>query len=90
MKNFAEVSKSLSDSELYNTISKLDSTLASTQEIMAKINNSEGSAGLFINDSTLYMNLEATTESLNKLLVDLKENPNRYVQFSMFGKKDKK
>ena len=34
--------------------------------------------------------LENTSLSLDKLIIDLKENPNRYLHFSIFGKKEKK
>jgi len=39
-------------------------------------------------DDSLYINLTASLESLNILLKDLKENPKRYVHFSVFGKKN--
>jgi phospholipid/cholesterol/gamma-HCH transport system substrate-binding protein len=38
----------------------------------------------------LYQNLDSTVQSANALLIDLKENPKRYVHFSVFGSKDKK
>jgi len=40
------------------------------------------------NDS-LYKNLEASTNSLNLLLEDLRLHPKRYIHFSVFGRKDK-
>lgn len=45
--------------------------------------------GLLINDTKLYDNLKASSESLDKLLIDLKAHPKRYIHFSVFGKKDK-
>jgi phospholipid/cholesterol/gamma-HCH transport system substrate-binding protein len=44
---------------------------------------------LLYNDS-LYVNLERSARDLDNLLIDLKENPNRYVHFSVFGRKEKK
>ena len=87
--NFEGISSSLDSAQLDQTVFRLDSTLASTNEIMAKINNSQGTAGLIVNDSTLYMNLASATSSLDSLFIDLKEHPKRYVQFSLFGGKDK-
>jgi phospholipid/cholesterol/gamma-HCH transport system substrate-binding protein len=56
---------------------------------MAKLDKGEGSAGLILNDKKLYENLNASTKSLDSLLVDLKAHPNRYLHFSVFGKKEK-
>jgi phospholipid/cholesterol/gamma-HCH transport system substrate-binding protein len=40
-------------------------------------------------DSSLYYNLQQSAGSLDALLKDLRQNPGRYVQFSVFGKKSK-
>ncbi len=88
--HLSNVSAALDSANLQSTMIKLDSTLAATASIMAKINKSEGTAGLLINDSALYINLAAATASLDTLLSDLEENPKKYVHFSLFGgKKDK-
>lgn len=87
--NMASISSSLDSANLGGTIRMLDSTLLATQSILTKINEGEGTAGLLVNDSSLYMNLAASTASLDSLLTDLKEHPKRYVHFSLFGKKDK-
>lgn len=87
--HFKNISADLDSANLAQTLAKLDSTLAATYAIMDKINNSEGSAGLLINDSALYVNLAAATASLDSLLSDMKEHPKRYVHFSVFGKKEK-
>jgi phospholipid/cholesterol/gamma-HCH transport system substrate-binding protein len=50
--------------------------------ILKKINSSEGSLGLLVNNPSLYQNLNSTSDNLNKLLVDFRENPKRYVHFS--------
>jgi phospholipid/cholesterol/gamma-HCH transport system substrate-binding protein len=42
-----------------------------------------------INDPALYNNLLQTNKSLNTLIDDIKIHPKRYMQFSMFGKKEK-
>jgi phospholipid/cholesterol/gamma-HCH transport system substrate-binding protein len=38
-----------------------------------------------MNDDSLYSNMNASTQSLNALLEDLKANPKRYVHFSLIG-----
>ncbi len=85
LENIANITSSIDSANLQQTLLRLDSTLAATNAIMTKINNSEGTAGLLINDSSLYNNLAASTASLNALLADMKEHPKRYVHFSLFG-----
>lgn len=89
VEHLANVSAALDSADLHSVIISLDSTLLATQDIMTKINEGEGTAGLLINDSLLYMNLASATASLDSLLVDLKEHPKRYVHLSVFGRKDK-
>jgi phospholipid/cholesterol/gamma-HCH transport system substrate-binding protein len=76
---------------------KIDETLQSAQEAMNslkdainKVNSTNGTMGLLLNDKKLYQNLESTTKSLNILLDDLRMHPKRYVNISVFGSKDKK
>ena len=38
-------------------------------------------------DEELYNNLNKTSQNLNSLILDLKENPKRYINISVFGKK---
>lgn len=90
IENLHAISDSISSANLQQTLLKLDSTLQATEEIMAKINNGEGTAGMLINDSSLYVNLSNSANSLDLLLKDLNEHPGRYVHVSVFGKKDKK
>jgi phospholipid/cholesterol/gamma-HCH transport system substrate-binding protein len=89
IEHMANVSSALDSADLQSVIHSLDSTLLATKNIMRKINDGDGTAGLLINDSSLYFNLASATASLDSLLVDLKEHPKRYVHLSVFGGKDK-
>ena len=84
LKNLALVSDSLAKSKLLSTIDNANRTLAQTDSIMRKINEGEGTIGQLINNDTLYRNLESASISLDKLLIDIKENPKRYIHYSLF------
>jgi phospholipid/cholesterol/gamma-HCH transport system substrate-binding protein len=88
--DFAQIGDNIKEMDLNATKEKLDNTLSNLQRLSDKLNSPEGNLGLLLNDSALYNNLKATTESANELLLDLKANPKKYVHFSLFGKSDKK
>jgi phospholipid/cholesterol/gamma-HCH transport system substrate-binding protein len=85
LKNISAISDSLAKSDLTSTINNANSTLKQTSSIMEKINRGEGTMGMLINNDSLYNALEQSAVDLDKLLVDLKENPGRYVRVSVFG-----
>ena len=77
-------------SNLTTAVNNTSDALYATAEILRKIDEGEGTMGKLINDDSLYINLESATKSLDRLLIDLEENPKRYVHFSVFGGSDKK
>lgn len=83
------VSSQLSEMDYKRLVGTLDSALVNVQQITAALNAGEGTMGLLLKDSTLYNNLNRTSEAASALLENLRENPKRYVHFSLFGKKDK-
>lgn len=89
MDNLKVTTEKFKNLQLQETITNLNNTVAQLQSVIQKANSKDGSLGLLINDPKLYNNLQNTTRSLNILLDDLKTNPKRYVNVSVFGKKDK-
>lgn len=87
--NANKAMSTIANGELEQTLKSLQETSAALSQTMAKLNSSDGTAGLLLNDKKVYNNLQATLGSLNKLIEDLRYNPKRYVHFSLFGKKDK-
>ena len=85
-----KMSSQLSEVDYNMLIGSLEASLTNIQNITAALSNGEGTAGMLLKDSTLYNKLNNTTEAATLLLEDLKENPKRYVHFSVFGKKEKK
>ena len=82
--NFSTVSANLKDLDLNSTVNSINATLANLKMTTDKLNSTDNSMGLLLNDRQLYDNLNGTTENASKLLLDLRENPKRYVHFSVF------
>src|SRR5690606_23427431 len=85
--NFSTLSDSLSQLKINTLVKELEYTIANFKEISEKVNSTDGSLGKLINDNKLYDNLEGATRQLEQLLQDVKLNPKRYVNVSVFGKK---
>ncbi len=82
--NFEMVSDSLAKADIPATFNRANNTLDELEIILAKINNGEGTIGMLMHNDTLYFELNRTAEELNLLLKDIRENPKRYVKFSVF------
>ena len=82
--NFSDVSNEIKDLDIETTINSINATLANLKLTTDKLNSKDNTMGLLLNDKTLYNNLNNTTENASKLLIDLRENPKRYVHFSIF------
>ena len=82
IKNILTNFSSLSDTLVNSDIAIV---LQNVSEIAKKINNGEGSIGLLLKDDKIYANFEKSTSDLASLLEDIKNNPSRYVNFSIIG-----
>lgn len=89
LENSKIFSQKLSEIDLAKTLDTLNVAINNFKEGAEKINSKDGSLGLLLNDKTLYNNLESTSNKINILLDDIRVHPKRYVNFSVFGKKDK-
>ena len=87
--NFAVLSDSLSKLQLGKTVKGLENTLASVDKIMQGLNSGKGTMGKMFKDETLYNNFNKTSKQLELLLQDVRLYPTRYVNVSLFGKKNK-
>lgn len=85
--NVITLTGQLNNLDLKTPLAKADTTLFYLQQMSAKLNSKDNTLGLLLNDTTMYWSVEETIGSANNLLIDLKENPKRYVHFSVFGRK---
>jgi len=89
LENVDKTTANLAAAKIPETVESLQATVNELKATIGKVNSNNGSLGLLLNDKHLYQNLEGTTRSLNTLLDDLRVHPKRYVNISVFGKKDK-
>jgi len=87
--NVEKTTDNFSKADISATVDKLKSAITNLNNILEKAGSQEGSLGKLLNDKTLYNNLTNTVRSANILMDDLRVHPKRYVNISVFGKKDK-
>lgn len=87
--NFAVLSDSLAQIEIGKTVKNVEQSLARVNKIMADLDSGKGTMGKLLKDETLYNNFSKTSKELELLLQDLRLNPTRYINVSLFGKKNK-
>lgn len=89
--NFNSVSENIKDIDLSHTFDMVDNAIVSVDSLMnninaltAQLNSEDSSLGLLMNDTSLYLHLDSTARNAAELLKDIKENPKKYVNFSVF------
>lgn len=87
--DFAKISDSLNRADLGKTVKNLNKTLAKVDGLMLDLQSGKGTAGKLLKDEALYNNLKATTKEMELLLQDVRLYPTRYINVSVFGKKNK-
>jgi len=90
MSNMNQIADSVKQLEIDAMLASTKETVDELGETLRLINQGEGSLGLLMTDKELYNKMNKTMEDLDLLFIDMQENPNRYIHFSVFGKKDKK
>lgn len=80
--NMNTLSEQLAQSDL---VAELDGVAEQLNDLLTSVNNSEGNVGRLLSDDELYNNLTSASDNLAYLLADLQENPQRYINISVFG-----
>ena len=86
--NLNQLTDSLSQAPLNTTLKNFEVTSVQLKKIIDRLESGAGSAGKLLYEDELYDNLLKSTKALELLLSDLQAHPNRYVHFSIFGKKE--
>ena len=61
-----------------------DSTFRAVNSIAAGVQRGEGSIGMLLQDTSLYVRLSESTLQLQALLRDMRENPRKYINLTIF------
>lgn len=89
MNNLSKITDTIAHMGLSESLHQLSSSLESINSVLEKVESGEGNLGKLAQEEALYDNLEQSTRELSLLLQDFRLNPKRYINVSVFGKKQK-
>jgi phospholipid/cholesterol/gamma-HCH transport system substrate-binding protein len=87
--SFVKITSDLEKAKLTETINNLEGTLAGVNKMLADMQSGKGTMGKLMKDEAMYTNFTKASKELELLLQDLRLHPTRYVNVSVFGKKEK-
>ena len=87
--NVSAISDTLASTDIKAVIAETQATLAELNGVLQRVNDGEGSLGKLLHTDSLHQELVETNQSIQNLLDDMEANPNKYVHFSLFGRKVK-
>ncbi len=82
LQNFSDISDTLAQANFAHVINQADLALTQFNSVMTQINSGEGTVGKLIYDEVLFENLLNASKNLDLLMIDIKQNPKRYIRFS--------
>lgn len=85
--NLNSITSNLNEFDYKQTMSLVDSTVENLHSISEALIDDRSSIGRLINDTAFYNNLNGVCTNANALIEDVKVNPSRYINISVFGKK---
>lgn len=84
----ATIGMLLNDREFYDKglslLNRAEASIQAIEEVTGKVNSGNGTAGQLVNDKALYDKMNKMVDDLNALVKDFKENPRKYIKFSLF------
>lgn len=87
--NLDKTATKFANLNVQNTLDTLNKAISEIKNLVASFNDNSGTIGKMLHDPTLYKNLASSGNKLNLLLDDVRLNPKRYINISLFGKKNK-
>jgi phospholipid/cholesterol/gamma-HCH transport system substrate-binding protein len=87
--NFSALSNELDSLDITGVVEKANVAMTNMNLILDEVQNGDGTLTKLMQDPLLYDNMNSMVEEATRLVENIKEHPNRYIQFSVFGGKDK-
>ncbi|MBQ5993983.1 MAG: MCE family protein [Bacteroidales bacterium] len=88
--NVDNISDSIAQSNIRGFVNEAKGTIDNVNRIVSEVERGEGTLGQLVRNDSLYNSINKTIESLDVLIKDLKENPSKYINVTVFGKREKK
>ena len=87
MAKLNQMADSLNSLELSQTVANANQAIGRLDRIARGLEEGEGSLGMLLNNDSLYHNLNRSSEDLDRLLIDVRKNPGRYLdlRFNLLG-----
>ena len=88
--NVDNITDSLAQANIRTLVNNAQSTVDNVNALIAGVKNGQGTVGQLMQNDSLFKSLNNTIESLDLLVKDIKANPSKYINVTVFGKKEKK
>lgn len=79
-----QITDTVAQAQLGSTILQTTQTLEKLNNVLGVIEKGKGNIGLLINDEGLYRSLDESAKKLDALIEDIKANPKKYINVSVF------
>ena len=83
--NMSNISNSVNSFNIQSILTDFNTSLVNLNSILGKINEGENTFSLLLNNDKLYNNLISSSNSLDSLIIDIGDNPKKYINFSVIG-----
>ena len=87
--NLNTVIADVKDADIKATVARVDTAVSQVSYLIADVRSQEGTIGQLLYNKALYNHIDATVVSADSLVTDIKANPKRYINVTIFGKKEK-
>ena len=87
--NLSQITDSLAVVDFVGTIDEAKTTLEQVNLLLDDIQHGDGTLSKLIQDTLVYMNVNQMIYEATRLVENIKVHPNRYLQFSVFGGREK-
>ncbi len=79
-----QITDTVAQAGIGQTLNQTAETIERLNTVLGVIEKGKGNIGMLINDEGLYKNLDESAKRLNDLIEDIKANPKKYINVSVF------